>query len=361
MSRRRLSWIAALAAIFLSASVVNIAPAAAVGPFAPAETVINGCSDGVGDAAIAVNGTTRGFFNCTGVSSGAIRFFRDTPSSAPAVEISPYVGSVQAVAWDGQNATYVVFTSGGALRIAKREESTGAYSPVTTLTTTGANAIFFTTDVVAVNGQWWAVWSEQVGPGGEFAEIDLFQRHTLLGVQGRTRITTTTDSDDIEPTLAYSGGRVTMVWTRAFASAVPGPSNLMIAQSTGGPWLSRPFATLGNLNSEPDVTISAGVTWVSWSRDSAIFVADNAGGPFVSRRLTTAGSGSTVAVSGSSAFVAWYAFNADRVVIAERAAGVWTSGQVDSPSSRPLRVLAQGTKARVVYLRNQSVLIRTQT
>jgi hypothetical protein len=358
---RRLSWIAALSAVLLCASIVNIAPAGAVGPFGPAETVIGGCTDGTGDAGIAVNGTTRGFFNCTGVSSGAIRFFRDTPSSAPAIELSPYTGAVQAVAWDGQNATYVVFAQGGALRIGKRVESTGAYAPATTLTTTGSGVVLFSADVVAVNGQWWAVWSEQVGPGGEFAEIDLFQRHTLLGVQGRTRITSTTDSDDIEPTLAYSGGRVTMVWTRAFAPAVPGPSDLRIATSTGGPWLSRPFATLGNLNSDPDVTISAGVTWVSWTRDSAIFVADNSGGTFVSGRLTTAGSGSTVAVSGSLVFVAWYAFNADRVVLAERAGGVWTSGQVDSPSSRPLRVVAQGTKARVVYVRNQAILIRTQT
>jgi hypothetical protein len=357
---RRLSWIAALAAILLCASIVNVMPAAAVGPFAPAETVIGGCTDGVGDAAIAVTGTTRGFVNCTGVSSGAIRFFRDTPSTAPAVELSPYTGAVQAVAWDGQDATYVVFSQGGALRIGKRVESTGAYSPATTLTTTGGGVVFFSADVVAVNGQWWAVWSEQVGPGGEFAQIDLFQRHTLLGVQGRTRITTTTASDDVEPALAYSGGRVTMVWTRAFAPAVPGPSDVMIATSTGGAWLSRPFATLGNLNSDPDVTISAGVTWVSWTRDAAIFVADNSGGGFASRRLTTGGSGSTVAVSGSVAFVAWYAFNADRVVVAERAGGVWTSSQLDSPSSRPLRVLAQGTKARVVYDRNLSILIRTQ-
>jgi hypothetical protein len=358
---RRLSWIAALAAAVLCASMVTTTPAAAVGPFGPAETVIAGCTDGVGDAAIAADGTTRGFFNCTGVSSGTIRFFRDTPSSAPAIEVSPYTGFVTTVAWDGQGATYVVFQTGGTLRIGKRVESTGAYSPPTTLTITGANVVAFSADVVAANGQWWAVWSEQVGPGGEFAEIDLFQRHTLLGVQGRTRITTTTDSDDIEPTLAYAGGRVTMVWTRAFAPAVPGPADLRIAESTGGAWLSRPFATLGNQNSDPDVTIYAGVTWVTWTRDLTVVVADNAGGTFNSRILTSAGVDPTVAVSGSFAFVAWYSFGGDRVVLAERAGGVWTSGQVDSPSSRPLRVLAQGTKARVVYERDTSVLIRTQT
>ena len=358
---RRLSWIAALAATFLCASMVNIAPAAAVGPFGPAETVIAGCTDGVGDAGIAADGTTRGFFNCTGVSAGTIRFFRDSPASAPTVEVSPYTGFVQAVAWDGQNATYVVFQQGSTLRIGKRVESTGAYAPATTLTTTGANAIAFSSDVVAVNGQWWAVWSEQVGPGGEFAQIDLFQRHTLLGVQGRTRITGTTDSDDIEPTLAYTGGRVEMVWTRAFAPAVPGPSDLRIAESTGGAWLSRTFATLGTSNSEPDVFFSGGVTWVTWQRDRAVLVADNARGGFTSRTLTSAGIDPTVAVSGSTVFVAWYAFNADRAVVAERAGGVWSSGQLDNPSSHPLRVLAQGTRARVVYVRDTTLLIRTQT
>lgn len=357
---RRLSWIAALAATFLGASMMNVAPASAVGPFGPAETVIGGCTDGVGDAAIAVDGTTRGFANCTDFTSGTIRFFRDTPSSAPAVEVSPYVGSVRAVAWDGQNATYVVYQQGSTLRIGKRVESTGTYAPPTTLTTTGANAVLFSADVVAANGQWWSVWTEQVGPGGEFAEIDLFQRHTLLGVQGRTRVTGTTDSDDVEPTLAYAGGRITMVWTRAFAPNVPGPSDLRIAESTGGAWLSRPFASLGTFNSDADVFVSGGVTRVTWTRDQAVLFADNTGGTFASRTLTSSGIDPTVALSGSNVFVAWYAPNADRVVIAQRASGVWTSGQLDSPSSRPLRVLAQGTKARVVYDRNTSLLIRTQ-
>jgi hypothetical protein len=51
----------------------------------------------------------------------------------------------------------------------------------------------------------------------------------------------------------------------------------------------------------------------------------------------------------------------DRVVVAERTGGVWTSGQLDNPSSRPLHVVAQGTKARLVYDRGTTLLIRTQT
>jgi hypothetical protein len=268
---------------------------------------------------------------------------------------------VLAVAWDGQGAAYVLFQHGSALLLGKRVEATGAYAPATTLSS-GSGVVSFTGDVVAANGLWWAVWSEQVGPGGEFAQLELFQRHTLLGVQGRTRITTTADNvDDFEPTLAYAGGRVTMVWSRATNPAVPGPTDLRIAESTGGAWLSRPLASLGQFNEDADVAVNAGVTWVSWTRDGAVVVADNTGGAFHSRTLTTAGAESTVAISGSNTFVAWYAYNADRVVLAERSGGTWTSGQVDNPSSYPLRVVAQGTKARVVYVRDNSVLIRTQT
>jgi hypothetical protein len=109
------------------------------------------------------------------------------------------------------------------------------------------------------------------------------------------------------------------------------------------------------------MTIYGGVTWVSWSRDGRTVVANNSGGTFHSRTFTATGFSSTVAVSGSHAFVAWYAIDADRPVIAELASGVWTSNQVSGPPSRPLRVLAQGTRARVIYLATGGIYIRTQT
>ena len=124
---------------------------------------------------------------------------------APFAQQTPYVGSVLAVAWDGLNATYVVFQQAGTLKIAKRVESTATYSPATVLTTTGANAVPFNADVVAHQGRWWVVWSQQVGPGGEFAQRQLFQRHTLFGVQGTTRITAQPRNiDDQQPSLPLS-------------------------------------------------------------------------------------------------------------------------------------------------------------
>jgi hypothetical protein len=364
---RRLSWIALpVAALVFAGTLTTVGSVAeaAVGSFGAAETLIGGCTSAAGDAAMAADGTTRAFADCTAGTSGPVRFLRDAPGSAPVQQLTPYTGVVLAVAWDGQDSTYVVLSRGGALQIGKRVESTGAYSPLTTLAT-GSGFIPFTADVVASNGQWWAVWSEPVGLGGEFAQIELFQRHTLLGVQGRTRITTTAANiDDREPTLAFAGGRMTMVWTRLTNPNVPGPADLRIAESTGGAWLSRSFATLGDQNQEADVTVNTGVTWVTWNRDGLTVVADNAGGTFHSRTFGNTGFGATVAVSGSHAFVCWFADVADRVVIAERAGGVWSTGQVDGPSSAPLRVLAQATKARVVYWRSaigfSALYIRTQ-
>jgi hypothetical protein len=366
---RRLSRIATLSAALLATlALASTVPAAAVGSFGPAETLYAGCGaavSAVGDAAIAADGTTRAFADCTGLSSGQIWFFRDTPASAPVREPTPYTGVVYAVAWDGVDSTYVVFQTGSQLKIGKRVESSGAYSPLTTLTT-GPAGFFFSADVVASAGQWWTVWSERVAAGTTSARSQLFQAHTLLGVQGRTRITSTAANvSDSEPTLAYASGRVTMVWTRETTLCCGGgqPSDLVIASSTGGAWGSRLFASLGHENRTPDLTIYGGVTWVTWDRDLRIFVASNAGGTFHSLSPTaTAGFEPTVAVSGSHVFVAWTASDANRAVIAERSGGFWNAGQVSGQGSYMLRVLAQGTKARVIFgAVNSGLFIRTQT
>jgi hypothetical protein len=361
---RRLSRIATLSAALLATlALASTVPAGAVGPFGPAETLYAGCG-ATGDAAIAADGTTRAFADCTGFSSGQIWFLRDTPASAPVRERTPYTGVVYAVAWDGVDSTYVVFQTGSQLKIGKRTESSGAYSPLTTLTT-GPAGFFFLADVVASAGQWWTVWSERVAAGTSSARSQLFQAHTLLGVQGRTRITSTAANvSDREPTLAYARGRVTMVWTRETTLCCGGgqPSDLWIAASTGGAWSSRPFASLGHDNLRPDLTIYGGVTWVTWDRDLRIVVASDAGGTFHSvSPSTTAGYESTIAVSGSHVFVAWTTFDDNRTVLAEGSGGAWTGAQINGSGSYPLRVLAQGTKARVIYAAPGSGLfIRTQ-
>jgi hypothetical protein len=362
----RLSRIAALSAALVSTLVLaGTVPAAAVGPFGPAETLYAGCGTAAGDAAVAADGTTRAFADCTGLSSGQIWFFRDTPASAPVQERTPYAGVVYAVAWDGVDSTYVVFQAGSQLKIGRRIESSGAYSPLTTLTT-GPAGFFFSADVVASAGQWWTVWSERVAAGTTSARNQLFQAHTLLGVQGRTRITSTAANvSDIDPTLAYSSGRVTMVWSRQTTLCCGGgqPADLVIASSTGGAWGSRLFASLGHENRTPDLTFYGGVTWVTWDRDLRIFVASNAGGTFHSLSPSAVtGFEPTIAVSGSHVFVAWNAFDAQRAFLVERSGDAWTGTQISGQGSYPLRVLAQGTKARVIYgAVDSGLFIRTQT
>ena len=261
------------------------------------------------------------------------------------------------MAWDGQGVTYVVFQRGNELRIGKRIESSAAYSAETILSTT---ARYPTADVVASSGRWWAMWSEFDG-----VHSQLYQRHTLLGVQGRTRITTTAANiGDEGPTLAYAGGRMTMVWTRTLYATEPFrhavSDDLRIAESTGAAWSSRPFASLGDQNTQPDLSIYGGIAWVTWDRDGRIVVANNAGGTFHSRTFLTPGTGPTVAVSGSHAFVAWRSQHDEVVALAELSGGAWTTTLFDIASPYLLRVLAQGTKARVVHQSGTNLVIRTQ-
>jgi hypothetical protein len=127
-----------------------------------------------------------------------------------------------------------LFLLNDELRIGKRSEAgTVAYAPATTLSTRAQGA---SGDVVASAGHWWAVWSELTDPGTPGAGIQLYQRRTLLGVQGRTRITNTAPNVTNEsPTLAYASGRVTMVWSRQTHLPNTGdPTDLEIATNTGG-------------------------------------------------------------------------------------------------------------------------------
>jgi hypothetical protein len=343
-------------------------PAGAAGPFGPAQVVEPDCTFALADAAIAVDGAVRGFDTCDQLFAGRIDFFRDPLGATPQRETTPYTGRVLATAWDGAGATYVVYIDGQQLRIGKRVESTGVYAPPTTLTTAGWTSRPYTADVVAAGGRWWVVWSEQVGPGGEYAQTDLFQAHTLLGSQGRTRITTTTGTDDRYPSLAYAAGRMTLVFVRG---PVPVPGNgspgapqaqqdLQIARSTGGPWLSRLFSSAGDLNGFPDVVDYGGVTYVAWvtGNPAAVVVADDAGAAFRSHQFATPAVSPTVAVSGGHVFVLMDA--RQRAYLAERVAGVWTGSQVAGAPSSPLRVLARGTKARVVYQAPSAVYVRSQ-
>jgi len=348
-----------MGAAALTVGALGVQPASAVEPFGAPQVLVPDCVGTGGDAAISSAGTVRGFAEC-GDTAAPIWFFRAEPGQPTFRQQSPYTGVVLAVAWDGVSATYVVYNTGSELRIGKRNEGTGSFAQPTTLTfAVGANLP--RADVVASAGQWWAVWSEQVGPGGEFAQSELFQKRTLLGMQLRTRITfTAANIDDVFPTLSYYGGAVTLVWTRATNPEQPGPSDLRIARSTGGAWSSRPLATAGDQNTDPDLLVYGGVTYVAWERDAHIVAADNASGAFVSHTFATPGADPHIGASLGKTFVAWNT-GSGRVFVAERAGGVWTGAAVTGVPAAPLAIPAQGGRARLIYRTDIDVRIRTQT
>jgi hypothetical protein len=350
--------LAVLATAALAVGAFGVVPASAVGAFGAPQVLLPSCTGVGGDAAISSVGTVRGFAGCGG--TGSIWFFRAARGQATVRQQSPYVGGVLAVAWDGVSATYVVYDTGGELRIGKHDEqATGNFAAPTTLSV-AVGATPHRADVVANAGRWWAVWSEQVGPGGEYAQRELFQQRTLLGTQPRTRITyTTANTDDAFPTLSYYAGAVTLVWARATSPALPGPSDLRIARSAGGAWSSRTLATGGDQNTDPNLLVYAGVTYVAWERDGHIVAADNASGAFTSRTFAHGGADPQVGASLGKAFVAWNI--GAQVFVAERAGGTWTGAAVTGVPAGPIAIPAQGGRARLVYSSDVDVRMRTQS
>ena len=207
---RRLSWVAVFATALLALAVM---PAVAVGPFGPAQVLLGGttpCESPDGDAAIAVDGTTRGFANCTREGSAQIWFFRSTPGVAPFLQATPYTGVVLAVAWDGLDSMYVVLQSDSALLIGKRIDSSGVYAPLTRWPPRGIS-FRFDADVVASNGRWWAVWQRTDGrqPRPERSCSNGTPCSASRAAPGSPPLPCTS-----RPTLAYANGRMTMVWIR---------------------------------------------------------------------------------------------------------------------------------------------------
>jgi hypothetical protein len=94
--------------------------------------------------------------------------------------------------------------------------STGAYSPLTTLAT-GSGFIPFTADVVASNGQWWAVWSEPVGAGGEFAQRHMGNTDRVMIAERAGLTWTTTQLDTVtsrSPRVLAQATRARVVYLR---------------------------------------------------------------------------------------------------------------------------------------------------
>jgi len=290
--RRILVLVAALAATLL---VVTAAPAAAIPPLGPVVTVANapaGCSiDSVnGDATIGGGSVIRGFFNFagSGCDSDEIWFVGGFGTTWK-VLLTPYRGTV--LASDQLSGAFVLFSSSTGIYLGERSLGNGTYlSPPRQLSSTAPGAVAPTGAILAGGSNtWWAVWSEQVGPGGEFAQTELFQAKTYGNDLPRTQVTNNPDNDSMETTV--------------------GPG---------------------------------GHTYVAWLRDGQVFESDNRSGGFQHKAFVANGLSTDIGVSGGRTRVVWSEAG-DGTVLAERlGSGGWTKGTVYPAASR-MRPLVLGT------------------
>jgi hypothetical protein len=351
MVRRRIVvLVAVLAATLL---VVTAAPAAAIPPLGPVVTVANapaGCSiDSVnGDATIGGGSVIRGFFNFagSGCDSDEIWFVGGFGTTWK-VLLTPYRGTV--LASDQLSGAFVLFSSSTGIYLGERSLGNGTYlSPPRQLSSTAPGAVAPTGAILAGGSNtWWAVWSEQVGPGGEFAQTELFQAKTYGNDLPRTQVTNNPDNDR-QPALAFrpgGGGELVFVRDNAFGDE-PTHSYLRLATASGttGAWAGSQFAAVG-INTDPSIETTVGPgghTYVAWLRDGQVFESDNRSGGFQHKAFVANGLSTDIGVSGGRTRVVWSEAG-DGTVLAERlGSGGWTKGTVYPAASR-MRPLVLGT------------------
>jgi hypothetical protein len=369
--RRPLLLVLVLAA---AALLAGAAPAQAVAAFGPIVTVLPapaGCTiDHVdGDAEISpFSDVVRGFANLsgTGCDEDAIWFFGGRGSSWT-VQQTPYRGQVLAAG--EYSASYVLFSSSTGIHLGKRGVATGGYlTPARQLSSTVPGAVRAQGAVLAGPGHtWWAVWSEQVGPGGEFAQTELFQAKTYGTPDlNRTQVTNHPDNDHL-PELAFKpggGGELLFVRDDAFGGG-PTRSDVRLATASGntGVWASRELAAIG-LNHGPGIDTTAGTgghTYVAWIRGQQPFESDDRSGGFQHHAFL--GSSFTTAVdsSGGQVHVVWPQSGGGTVLAERSAGGTWTKATVSTVESRlnPI-VVSRAGQATVLMASAARIYARTQ-
>jgi len=308
----------AMAAVAAAAAVVVVAlpsPAFAADSFtAPVTVVAPACATTPGSADAAFGGSTiRGFADFSACSH-AIYYFQGGSQGYTRV-LSPYRGIVLGVDAD-QTATYLIYlmtdTAGHAsgIGVTKRSHA-GVFSATRVLSTAAASQVVTpTADIGAEGGKWWAVWTEQVGPGGEFAPQQLFQAKTFGTAANRQQITfTAADVDNSEPSVSLDANGAVLAWTRQTAPAQPGPSDLWVATNANTAWSSRVFSSAGTDNRTADVKRIGGFTFLAFVRDGRIVEAENTTGAWTSHVFLTPGDRPRVGSTSGSQFVAWTASN----------------------------------------------------
>jgi hypothetical protein len=355
---RRPAAVVLLSLVVLFAAAV---PARAVGSFGPPVTVVPSPCSFVSadlDAALGSDGRTRGFVTYNGTGCDFEIWYFQGSGSSWTRQLSPYRGVVLGVAVDGQD-TYLLYAASDGVRITKRTAA-GAFTAGRRLSTFGlGGAIEPRGDVIATGGTWWAVWDEPVGPGGEFAQTELFQAKTYGTDLARQRITFNGVCDAAPSLAKRPGGGAVLAWERNDCEAGQ-VSDVWIASSLNGSWTSRPLATGGNLNTQPDLSTAGAATFVAWIRDGHAVEADNTSGEFRSHTFVTLASfRPRVAASLGRVFVIWTT-PGNRTFFAERVGGTWSGAYLSDPPRPGFAVTARGGKATALMLSSLRLFARTE-
>jgi hypothetical protein len=347
--------------VFAGALAVAAAmPAGAVQPFGQVVTVVQpgGAFDmASGDAVVGSDGMVRGFVEFEGGTLGddrPITYYEGSGTHWTTLP-SPYRGAVMGVAWDG-SATYLLYAAGDGIRITKHTASgfTGGrvISPYDgNLSPSG--------DVVAAGGNWWAVWNEPVGPGGEFAQTDLFQALTLGrghfhdGIN-RQRITFDPLMDG-NPSLTLapdggSGGHAVLAWTRDDGMRGESSAIRFARAAFDGRWSSQLYRTGGHWAAAPDLFTYGPQVFAAYQLDGRIIQATNPPAGVVTNRFRTPGGGPRVASSYGHTFVAWTSLRGQIMVGEATGAGVNTELNLTPTAGEQQLVSISGRTGKATVL-----------
>jgi len=332
----------------LATTLTFVSTASANPPHVGAAHVAVSLADPEFRAATDSAGTIHGFADTAPTDNGArLTYFR-TAKSGTASRPSPYVGHVLDVAWDGSDATYVVYSHGTTLAIAVHHDATATFSAPTVLSSSYS---FGGATVVASQGKWWVVWSESEG-----SHRALFERHTLLGSGERTHaVSTPAGQSDADPSMTYSGGKATLVFIRRSATRLY-PATVELGTGTGGLFSTSTFFVAED-NVSPDVAVAGNHTYVAWESDNRIWEKDNVTGSWVLHQFATAGINASVALGTSHPYLAWTTLS-ERAFFADRSGGTWSGATITGVGGYDAQVLATGSTFAVVYATGSDVRVR---
>jgi hypothetical protein len=285
--------------------------------------------------------------------------------------VTPYTGSVMAVAWD-TTGTYLLHNADGArggVRVTKRTAA-GVFTGGRQVSSLRGRKIAQSGDLAASGGLWWAVWSEAADYSSP--DTELFQARTVGPDQRRTRITRNRTLDH-QPTIALRRSGATLAWARARNRDNTGQELRVATSTTVGSWRSRRFerARPAGLISGADLATSGTTTFLTWTEGQRTVVADNGSGAFNRRVFSTPGFNPKVRASHGRVFVAWETpdrpsdglGSRSQVLLAERNGTTWTSAVVSpdrDASDELVGLSAARGRAAVLYSSGDNVRVRIQ-